>query len=423
MNRNGADRIQSSEIRYDDKSLARYAWDHRDRLVQVVVDGEPTVYSYDYRNRLVRRNDEIFVHDGWQVVWTLKAGKIVDRYLWGAKQDELLCENNEWMLGDHLNTVRAIVKNGECVHKRLKYNAFGELLNEPDDEIAFAYTGKLFDAKTGLQWNINRWYDPKVGRWISEDPIGFEGKDWNLVRYVKNRPTMSNDPLGLWKSNVHSGKTFDWCVVSGYKMVACRAIADADDGTDYINSGTSPFPAIGDQSYHFNRNFPPSVTDSRLAHLQDRIQKAKRLCQAFPLHRGMTEIAAKHFGIGLHALQDYYAHGDYGRLEWPDIWIPHNFYGSTVPGATSVVRDYPDDPALDASGDPVGRPAGAAILTTYVFDLFYQEFRDVDYANYIFGTKRITATENRTKSELLDFYNFLNRDPTLCECRKYFTFL
>ncbi len=128
----------------------------------------------------------------------MKAGKIVDRYLWGAKQDELLCENNEWMLGDHLNTVRAVVKNGECVHKRLKYSAFGELLNEPDDEIAFAYTGKLFDAKTGLQWNINRWYDPKVGRWISEDPIGF-GDGVNTSCYVKNRPIQSMDSLGLWK--------------------------------------------------------------------------------------------------------------------------------------------------------------------------------------------------------------------------------
>ena len=37
-----------------------------------------------------------------------------------------------------------------------------------------------------LQNNINRWYDATVGRWLSADPIGFEGNDTNLYRYVKN---------------------------------------------------------------------------------------------------------------------------------------------------------------------------------------------------------------------------------------------
>ena len=159
----------------------------------------------------------------------LKNGSVAQRYLWGAKQDELLCENNEWMLGDHLNTIRAVVENGECVHKRLKYSAFGELLNEPDDEIAFAYTGKLFDAKTGLQWNINRWYDPKVGRWISEDPIGFEAKDANLVRYVGNEVVAEVDADGLKGKTIKklyaidgtcSGGCDDWVGYLSGNMVA-----------------------------------------------------------------------------------------------------------------------------------------------------------------------------------------------------------
>ncbi len=33
---------------------------------------------------------------------------------------------------------------------------------------------------------FNRWYDASVGRWISEDPIGFAGGDANLYRYVGN---------------------------------------------------------------------------------------------------------------------------------------------------------------------------------------------------------------------------------------------
>ena len=42
-----------------------------------------------------------------------------------------------------------------------------------------------------------RYYDPKIGRFISEDPIGFHSGDSNLFRYVANGPNLYVDPLGL----------------------------------------------------------------------------------------------------------------------------------------------------------------------------------------------------------------------------------
>jgi RHS repeat-associated protein len=62
---------------------------------------------------------------------------------------------------------------------------------------AFAYTGRLFDQTTGLQNNLNRWYDASVARWLSEDPIGFAAGDGNLYRYVGNGPTYGVDPEGF----------------------------------------------------------------------------------------------------------------------------------------------------------------------------------------------------------------------------------
>ncbi|MBE9558854.1 MAG: RHS repeat-associated core domain-containing protein [Proteobacteria bacterium] len=41
-----------------------------------------------------------------------------------------------------------------------------------------------------------RYYDPKIGRFISEDPIGFEGDDLNLYRYVFNSSLNMIDPSG-----------------------------------------------------------------------------------------------------------------------------------------------------------------------------------------------------------------------------------
>jgi len=104
--------------------------------------------------------------------------------------------DDAWTLRDHLNTVRNVIDmNGKAI-SHLEYNAFGKLVSSTGEKLPFRYTGKMFDDTTGLQWNINRWYDANFGCWVSEDPIGFEGRDWNLVRYVDNMPMINTDVSG-----------------------------------------------------------------------------------------------------------------------------------------------------------------------------------------------------------------------------------
>ena len=43
----------------------------------------------------------------------------------------------------------------------------------------------------------NRWYDPSTANWMSPDPLGFGGGDWNVYRYVKNNPVNTADPSGM----------------------------------------------------------------------------------------------------------------------------------------------------------------------------------------------------------------------------------
>jgi uncharacterized protein RhaS with RHS repeats len=50
-----------------------------------------------------------------------------------------------------------------------------------------------------------RYYDASNGRFISEDPIGFDAGDGNLTRYVGNSPTNFRDPSGL----IDEGKLAD----------------------------------------------------------------------------------------------------------------------------------------------------------------------------------------------------------------------
>ncbi len=45
--------------------------------------------------------------------------------------------------------------------------------------------------------NQSRWFDPSVGKWLSEDPSGLAAGDANLYRYCGNAPTDGIDPSGM----------------------------------------------------------------------------------------------------------------------------------------------------------------------------------------------------------------------------------
>jgi RHS repeat-associated protein len=63
-------------------------------------------------------------------------------------------------------------------------------------EPGYAYTAREWDPEINLYYYRARYYDPKIGRFISEDPIGLRG-GVNLYAYVHNRPVRFIDPMGL----------------------------------------------------------------------------------------------------------------------------------------------------------------------------------------------------------------------------------
>lgn len=220
-------------------------------------------YAYDHQNRLISREVDIdgdagpedpvkeyFVHDGagqsvtsatpdpdnldevGQIVLRLDdTGAVTHRYLWGPGVDQLLADEaistpgssgeTRWALGDQLGSVRDVVTydSGTDTVESLAhrtYDSFGNLTSEQNEnavDILFGYTGRQFDDATGLQNNLNRWYDPAVGRWISEDPIRFGGGDANLARYAGNSPLSARDASGLLTMGIGGGFSLHWgCV-------------------------------------------------------------------------------------------------------------------------------------------------------------------------------------------------------------------
>jgi RHS repeat-associated protein len=100
---------------------------------------------------------------------------------------------------DNQGTFRDITNNVGAVQNHIRYDSFGKITSQTNANFStrFNYTGREYDAETGLYFYRSRYYDPVVGRFIGEDAIGFGGGDANLYRYVGNGPTNFADPFGV----------------------------------------------------------------------------------------------------------------------------------------------------------------------------------------------------------------------------------
>jgi RHS repeat-associated protein len=78
------------------------------------------------------------------------------------------------------------------------YDSFGNITTQTNASNAdrFLFAGMQYDATTGLYYDHARYYDAAIGRFVSEDPTGFEAGDTNLYRYVGDNPINHVDPSG-----------------------------------------------------------------------------------------------------------------------------------------------------------------------------------------------------------------------------------
>ena len=202
-----------------------YTWDDRNRLIEVQETNASTVswtvkYTYDVNNELIRcvqsdgtgtvTSDQQFAYDGQQIVLAFSgsAHTLTDRMLWGPAVDLLMAQDNgtdlatsgttNWALGDDQNTIRDWVDSSGDSAGHVTYSAYGQQLttSAPTADLVFRYSGKYQDQTTGLQYNLNRWYNAENGTWISEDPDGFTALQANLTAYASNSPLDFDDPLG-----------------------------------------------------------------------------------------------------------------------------------------------------------------------------------------------------------------------------------
>ena len=218
-----------------------YSYDERNQLIGVQkqqTDGGTVLtratYMYDvYGNRVEKQvwtssqgttTTTRFALDGWKKpvdgngqLYALKGNENFDvwaeldgsnqltmRRLFGDGVDELAARISVggtavWYLTDRLGSVRNLTNSSGTLIGTLVYDGYGNVSTDTTGANGDQYqsTGRERDAESGLQYNRARYYDPLTGRWLNEDPIGFEGGDENLFRYARNQPFSNADPSGL----------------------------------------------------------------------------------------------------------------------------------------------------------------------------------------------------------------------------------
>jgi RHS repeat-associated protein len=141
-----------------------------------------------------------FIYDDKNVVLDKRSDGANVEYLDGLKIDQKLRQSAAstgplYFLTDHLGGVTALADASGNVVERRRYETFGASIGSALTR--YDFTGRERDSLTGLLYYRARWYNPRHGRFLSEDPAGFEGGT-NLYEYADDDPVNLSDPDGLW---------------------------------------------------------------------------------------------------------------------------------------------------------------------------------------------------------------------------------
>ncbi len=178
-----------------------YSWDARNQL-SAIDSGATASFVYDSFGR--RANKTIFgaqtgfLYDGANPVQELSGTTAIANSLMGGI-DEVFQRTDSAgarsFLTDALGSTIALADSSGALQTQYSFEAFGNAtITGSGTTNTFAYTGRELDG-TGVYFYRARYYHPNLSRFLSEDPIGFNG-GLNLYRYVSDDPLNLIDPFG-----------------------------------------------------------------------------------------------------------------------------------------------------------------------------------------------------------------------------------
>ncbi len=182
-----------------------YDWDVEDRLVAMHTSIQTVTFRYDPLGRRIEKGSlgtARYIYDQEDILESLDGtNALASRYSHGPRVDEPLARRGisgtpAYYVLDGLASVTDLANVSGQSTATQRYDSNGRpLTNSTNAE--YSFTGREWDPETRLLYLRARYYDPMMGRFLSEDPIGFSGSGVNDYVYVYDNPVNMVDPFGL----------------------------------------------------------------------------------------------------------------------------------------------------------------------------------------------------------------------------------
>lgn len=222
-----------------DAAGKQYSWDFDNRLKQAIVPNVgTTTFRYDPFGRRIQKSGPLgttnYLYDGNNDIGEVdNAGNVLARYTQGSHIDEPFAELRSGTISyyedDGGDSVTSLTSSAGALANSYAYDSFGKLTASTGTLVnPFSYTTREFDQETSIYYYRARYYDPSLGRFISEDPIGFGGGT-HFYRYASNNPVLFDDPLGLWRNTGKPASPEDNTIIcNGLGGIAIQIPKDQD---------------------------------------------------------------------------------------------------------------------------------------------------------------------------------------------------
>jgi RHS repeat-associated protein len=192
----------------------QYGWDADGRLTRITVSngGSPVTTTYRYDHAGLRRTRIPASGTNTEYLWGAEGlveertgATILDYERAGAIVTGVLGAtgtNSERIFHDGLESVAARLPSGSTNPITYRFDAWGGFQGAGAPgagEPSLAYAGHSADTDVGLSYAQQRWYDPRLGRWLSPDPVFGDLDDPMSLHpwgYAKFNPLRWTDPTG-----------------------------------------------------------------------------------------------------------------------------------------------------------------------------------------------------------------------------------
>ncbi len=189
---------------------------------QQIMSAGGSTYVYDGHGRRVKRtlsdgtiNYSLYSQSG-KLLYREKDTQKVKYVFMGGLQVARVDAATQYIHTDLLGSavVETNSAGSEIANSRMHYRPFGATVEAARDEVG--YTGHKFDADIGLSYMQARYYDPEIGRFYSNDPVGFSNShNFNRFTYANNNPYKYIDPDGKSAAMARKFWTIDSVVTGG----------------------------------------------------------------------------------------------------------------------------------------------------------------------------------------------------------------